>query len=741
MAAEPAPAPTALNFVQEYWLDAFQRSVLFLDILRQRGNAYRERLTQDVPNVLTFGAELVRDGRTLPRAVNYALVRITPPDGVVIDPTKPPFIVVDPRAGHGPGIGGMKAESEIGEALAAGHACYFIGFFPEPVAGQTVEDVCAAEATFIEDVIARHPHADGKPVIVANCQAGWQIMMTAALHPTLMGPILLAGSPLSYWAGVRGKNPMRYTGGNLGGSWLTSLAGDMGAGLFDGANLVANFEALDLANTYWDKPYNVYAKADTEGPRFLDFEEWWGTPVLLEAQEMEWIVNNLFIGDRLATGGLRTSDGVRLDLRNIRSPIIVFCSWGDNITPPQQALGWITDLYESEQEIAENGQTIVYTLHDTVGHLGIFVSGKVASKEHRKFVACMDMIDLMPPGLYEAVITEVDPSEQHSDLVNGRYLFSLEARALDDIRALGANSAEDNLCFAAVARLSEVNCGLYDAFIRPALKTMAVPASADLSRRLHPNRVRFAMLSDENPAMRGVEKLSASVREKRRLVSPDNPLLALERSNSEWISAWWRAYGSARDAMSEMMFFYTYGSPLLQVMLGLGRETADRRGDKDVLREAIRGKRRADLEAQVDAGGTLEAVMRALIYVVEPEGGVDERGFAMLQELRAALPNGRAHPMSKLKLLLREQFLLMRAHEERAIAALPKLLPPDAEQRHKALEAVRAMIGVRGALGEEAKRRLRQIEKIFSADPDEPQTIGPPHARHQPQQSQQRPHA
>ena len=130
--------------------------------------------------------------------------------------------------------------------------------------------------------------------------------------------------------------------------------------------------------------------------------------MLLNAGEMQWIADNLFVGNKLTSGEIHTSSGVRVDLRNIRSPIIVLCSWGDNITPPQQALGWITDLYEHEDEIVANGQTIVYTLHQTIGHLGIFVSGKVATKEHAEFASCMEMIDLLPPGLYEAVITEVE---------------------------------------------------------------------------------------------------------------------------------------------------------------------------------------------------------------------------------------------------------------------------------------------------------------------------------------------
>src|SRR3954467_3452586 len=98
----------------EYMVDAGQRSMLFLDVMRQRGDQYREHVAQTTPHVLQYAAELIIDGRTLQQPVNYALVRIVPPEGVDIDLGRRPFIVVDPRAGHGPGIGGFKADSEIG---------------------------------------------------------------------------------------------------------------------------------------------------------------------------------------------------------------------------------------------------------------------------------------------------------------------------------------------------------------------------------------------------------------------------------------------------------------------------------------------------------------------------------------------------------------------------------------------------------------------------------------------------
>src|SRR5690606_15519783 len=142
-------------------------------------------MREDAPNVLHFPSELVMSGRDLPRPVNYSLLRILPPQDRPVEPGKRPFVVVDPRAGHGPGIGGFKPDSEIGAALAAGHPCYFVGFLPRPVRGQTVEDVMRAEAAFLRRVAALHPESRGKPAVIGNCQAGWQILMTAAVWPEL----------------------------------------------------------------------------------------------------------------------------------------------------------------------------------------------------------------------------------------------------------------------------------------------------------------------------------------------------------------------------------------------------------------------------------------------------------------------------------------------------------------------------------------------------------------------------
>ena len=698
----------------EYWRDAWQRSILFLDILRQRGNIHREQQEKTAPHVLEFEADLILDGRELPKPVNYGLVRIVPPKGTVIDENARPFVVVDPRAGHGPGIGGMKKDSEIGVALENGHPCYFIGFLPEPMPDQTIEDVWNAEAAFVAEVARRHPSTE-KPVVIGNCQAGWQTAIMAATHPDVPGPLLLAGAPLSYWAGVRGKNPMRYSGGMLGGSWLTALSGDLGKGKFDGANLVANFESLDPANTFFEKPYNVYANVDTEAERFLDFETWWGSPVLMNQGEIQWIVDNLFIGNRLTSGDLQTSDGLKIDLRNIRSPIVVFCSWGDNITPPQQALGWITDIYRDDADLIASGQTIIYSLHETVGHLGIFVSGKIATKEHDEFVSSMDMIEFMPPGLYEAVIDEVSADMANRGLVEGR-LFRLVPRTLQDLRAIVQNRPEDDLKFAAVDRVSNISNRLYETFAAPFVQAVTPPAFADTARSLHPNRLRFSIFSDENPLMRGVADAAEQIRNSRQPAAKDNIFAEAERQLAATISASLKAMGKARDAATEQTFNLTYGSPLLQVLVGLDPKghAAKRKIEREAPREQAKAERRKDLETRFDEGGAVEAALRSVAYVRLGEGsGADERGFAVLKELHAAQAPGRTRSLAELKQVLRDQYLLLRIDERRAIETLPKLLPRDGDERARTLGAVRRMVLAKGNLTAEGSKRLARIEKLF----------------------------
>jgi hypothetical protein len=699
----------------DYFVDAAQRSVLFLDVMRQRGNQYREHQAETVPHVLDFEAELVLDGRRLERPVNYALVRIVPPAGIEIDLARRPFVVVDPRAGHGPGIGGFKADSEIGFALRAGHTCYFIGFLAEPMPGQTIEDIARAEAAFLEKVIASHPQADGKPCVIGNCQAGWAIMMLAAIRPDLFGPIIIAGSPLSYWQGVHGKYPMRYSGGLLGGSWLAAFASDLGHGKFDGAWLVQNFENQNPSNTLWTKQYNLYSKIDTEAPRYLGFERWWGGHVNLNAEEIQFIVDELFVGNNLAAARIETSEETAVDLRQIRSPIVVFCSKGDNVTPPQQALGWILDLYQDVDEIRAYGQTIVYTIHEKIGHLGIFVSGSVARKQHEEFSSNIDLIDTLPPGLYEAVFEAKNDSTANPDLASGDWVMRCEMRTLDDIRALGGNDAADDRCFETVDHVSQVNLALYRTFLQPAVRAVVSSSAADLMQQLHPLRLQYEIFSNANPLMAPIAMLAEQVRANRKPVGADNPFIALQENISRQIVAALDGWRDAVEAASERTFMTVYNSPTLQAGVGVDpRSTRPfRHAAKSELHHELIERRIAELKSHIRLGGLREAVIRALIFAGMGRAAVDERGFEMVRRIRQQFSDV---PLAAFKAIVREQFSMLLIDTNAALAAIPSMLPDDLETRSKAFGLISGVLSARGEYSAEDRSRIERVGELLGVD-------------------------
>jgi hypothetical protein len=703
----------------EYMVDAGQRNVLFLDIMRQRGDQYREHLAETAPHVLNFAVELVMDGRTLEHPVNYALVRIIPPKDMEIDAKRRPFVIVDPRAGHGPGIGGFKADSEIGVAMKAGYPCYFIGFLPEPMPGQTIERIASAEALFLEKVIALHPDADGKPCVIGNCQAGWAVMILASLRPELFGPVIIAGAPLAYWAGVHGKYPMRYSGGLLGGSWLTALASDIGGGKFDGAWLVQNFENQNPSNTLWAKQYNVFSKVDTEAERYLEFERWWGGHVNLNAEEIQFIVDELFIGNNLAAGRIKMSDGTAVDLRKIRSPIVVFCSKGDNITPPQQALHWILELYADVDEIRAYGQTIVYTVHESVGHLGIFVSGGVAKKEHSEFSGNIDLIDVLPPGLYEATFEAKAADTANPDLATGQWIMRCEQRTLDDIRAMEGNTPEDERRFATAARVSEINLTAYRNFVQPWLRTMVTPQMAEWIRNLHPLRLQYEMFSSANPFMAAVEKTAEKARDKRKPAAVDNPFLGAQEKASKQIVGALDAWRDSQEALSEAIFLAVYGSPALQVAVGIDpKSMPSRKLEMSPQHRELLQARIAELKSRISQGGLREAVIRGLLYVGMTRGMVDERSLEALRRARGS-DGGPRMTLAEFKAMVREQFFMLLLDQDAALAAIPKLLSESEEKRRAAFAVIREVLSASAKISGETAKRLNEIGRLFGIDAGE----------------------
>lgn len=678
----PAQASVPFSLDPRQWyrynLDAAQRAILFWDTLRQRGNNFLENASQGLQPVLHFDSEMVADGRTFDRPVNYALLRIKPPANVTVNPAQRPYIIIDPRAGHGPGIGGFKDDSQVGVALRAGHPVYFVIFFRDPEPGQTLLDVCQAEQIFVKNVRALHPVA-AKPAIVGNCQGGWAAMMLAASDPDDTGPIVINGAPMSYWGGAfsegEGDNPMRYAGGMLGGTWLATLMADLGNGKFDGAHLVQNFENLNPANSLWDKYYHVFNNADTEPPRFLEFERWWGGYYLMNREEIEWITRNLFVGNKIWSGEVEAASGKSFDLRLIKSPIVLLASMGDNITPPQQAFNWVFDVYGSTEEIKARGQVIVGLLHESIGHLGIFVSGKVAKKEHAQIVSVLKTIEGLSPGLYGMTITETGDEEGET-----QYEVDFVEYRLEDIAArLNRFQRVDEKAFEAVAGVSDAIQKSYELFAQPFVQAASNDHTAKQMRAWHPLRVQNWAISDLNPWLWWLAPAAHAVKEERQAVAESNPLRQAEKLNAERVSASLDYYRAMRDAITEASFFSMYTKPFSRspvdhkdVQAGAADEGKVNPRELSIVSDAL---------ALTDKGGYTEALARVAFLLKRKGLPLPLSRLELRQELQSEyadyLPDISPHDSRRVR---GEQEIIAQYEPERAIETLPRLLPDDSDR-------------------------------------------------------------
>jgi hypothetical protein len=539
--------------VLAYQRDLWERSILFLDTLRQRGDNMLAHERAGKPPVLDFDYEFILDARRFERPANYALLRVTRfADDCLedcLDAAKPPVIIIDPRAGHGPGIGGFKRESEVGIALHEGHPVYFVMFFPEPCPGQTLADVLHALRRFVQEVSKRH---DGKaPILYGNCQAGWAVTLLAADCQGLAGPTILNGSPLSYWAGESGMNPARISGGLLGGAWLAHLTADLSNGRFDGAWLVQNFENLK-PESVWEKYTNLFANIDKERDRFLEFERWWNGFYFLSREEILAIIENLFIGNKLEQGTVRICKHCFADLRRIRNPLVIFASYGDNITPPHQALGWIPIVYADTDDLKQADQRIVYLTNPHVGHLGIFVSAAVARFEHRAILDSLKKIEALPSGLYEM---KIDNPTGDPDCRYDAYSVRFEDRRVEDL-----GFPVDRAAFESVRDLSEKLDNIYSATLGKWIEAFSTPLSAMLLEWFHPMRTgRYAFATAFNPWLRAMAPLASAVAERRHSISDDNLFKAREVETfgavRDLVARWRRQ----RDLNYERLFGALYG--------------------------------------------------------------------------------------------------------------------------------------------------------------------------------------
>lgn len=393
---------------------------------------------------------------------------------------------------------------------------------------------------------------------------------------------------------------------------------------------------------------------------------------MMNKEEIEWIVQNLFVGNKLWEGGAKSKSGRDLSLRDIKAPIVVFASMGDNITPPQQAFNWVADTYQSSAEIKAEGQTIVGLMHEDVGHLGIFVSGKVAQREHSQIVSVLKSIELLPPGLYGMQIHE---SKNADGSIS--YDVTFVERLLEDVvKRMNRAQRSDEKPFEAVSVISDFNQRAYELFGQPLVQALSNDLSAKVGRDLHPLRLQYRLVSDMNPALKWLPPAAAMVKSQRRAVPADQPLRRVEGMLSGLISGGLDLYRDLNNAFTEAMFFSTYGSLYNFYLAGRTPQqaTADVAPQQQDPRQLPFV---AEALAAIEEGGYAQALARVGALMMRSQQGksLPLAMFQLKQELadeyRALLPEQTPDEARRIR---GEQDIICFYEPEAAMAALPKLL-------------------------------------------------------------------
>jgi hypothetical protein len=164
------------------------------------------------------------------------------------------------------------------------------------------------------------------------------------------------------------------------------------------------------------------------------------------------------------------------------------------------------------------------------------------------------------------------------------------------------------------------------------------------------------------------------------------------------------------------MFLAIYGSPALQAAVGVDPQSApSRRREMDPKHRGLLEARTAELKAKIASGGLREAGIRALLYIGSARGMVDERSLEALRRLRQADESVRL-TLAEFKMLVREQFFMLLLDREAALAAIPKLLPENMDERRRAFALIEQVLSASAEISGEVAKRLKQVAGLFGLD-------------------------
>jgi len=244
---------------------------------------------------------------------------------------------------------------------------------------------------------------------------------------------------------------------------------------------------------------------------------------------------------------------------------------------------------------------------------------------------------------------------------------------------------------------------------------LASPASAEMRRMMHPQRLRYTIFSDANPFMAGVKVAADLVRDNRVEAPADNPLRKIERGMVESFQRAIEQATDRRDIAIEQVFKAIWTHPLVRALAGETATHADSAKPSASRRRALEQLRDLKLEAiaaREHEGGFADAVLRVIYAAVKAGKRVDAQAFTAAREIWMKHERFRVLDRDAFIEKAREAALMVAFDEDAALEALPRLLSSE-KDRNDALHIISRIIELHPETATEVRQVQKRVEQIL----------------------------
>jgi tellurite resistance protein len=330
--------------------------------------------------------------------------------------------------------------------------------------------------------------------------------------------------------------------------------------------------------------------------------------------------------------------------------------------------------------------------------MGIFVSDRIAVKEHKGIIESVDKVGYLSPGLYEMVIEKSDPRYSEKE-----YDIRFEERTFEDIMGLD-DSDDDELNFYPAVSVSWWNDRLYTKTLRPFVRSFVNKWNAPLIKMHHPQRVVRYVFSDMNPFMSIFRTLGKYSNKNRIQASKENPFVVIEEKCADFIAGFLDSQRDMRDNFQEYLFRQMYGNPFLRAMFPSKPSTEEVETELPSFQIEDRFKKYK--------GGFEEASIRMMVAVARIDNVFSEK------EINAIISVAKNHPklstMSDrvIKDLIREQSLILDNDFKSALESLAYLIK-NHEDRLEAVEMMKKVADSDFIIEPEEDQLIIEVMEIF----------------------------